>query len=226
MKFLIDTADIERIKKIYEYYPVDGITTNPSILANTGRNPFEVLREIRSFIGNDAELHVQVVSLTADSMVKEGFRIVQELGPSTHVKIPAIPEGLKAIRLLSTQGISITATTIYTPMQGFLAGKAGADYVAPYVNRIDNLSYDGVSTAQTINTLFRKNGLKTEVLAASFKNSLQILQLLQYGIGAVTVAPDILEGLIRDANVDNSIGAFISDFQTLCGEGHSMLDCN
>lgn len=226
MKFLIDNADLGKIKNIYEYYPVDGVTTNPSILAATGRNPFEVLREIRRFIGSDAELHVQVISRTAEQMAEEGLRIVNEFGSGTFVKIPAIPEGLKAIRLLASQGISVTATAVYTPAQAFLAGKAGADYVAPYVNRIDNLGYDGVSVTTCIQDLLSKNELKTDVLAASFKNSLQVLELLKYGVGAVTLAPDVIEGLLRNASVDNAVAAFISDFESLCGKGKTMLDCN
>lgn len=223
MKFLIDNADLVQIRRIYDYYPVDGVTTNPSILARTGRNPYEVLHEIRTFIGPDADLHVQVISKKAEDMVEEGRSIVRKLGDGTYVKVPAVPEGIKAIGLLSGEGIAVTATAVYTPMQAFLAGKAGADYVAPYVNRIDNLGADGIRTAQTIHDIFRMNGLKTQVLAASFKNSQQILELVRYGIGAVTAAPDVIDGLLRCADVDRAVEDFTSDFEKLCGEGKTML---
>ena len=223
MKFLIDNADLVQIRRIYDYYPVDGVTTNPSILARTGRNPYEVLHEIRTFIGPDADLHVQVISKKAEDMVEEGRSIVRKLGDGTYVKVPAVPEGIKAIGLLSGEGIAVTATAVYTPMQAFLAGKAGADYVAPYVNRIDNLGADGIRTAQTIHDIFRRNGLKTQVLAASFKNSQQILELVRYGIGAVTAAPDVIDGLLRCADVDRAVEDFTSDFEKLCGEGKTML---
>lgn len=223
MKFLIDNADLVQIRRIYDYYPVDGVTTNPSILARTGRNPYEVLHEIRTFIGPDTDLHVQVISKKAEDMVEEGRSIVRELGDGTYVKVPAVPEGIKAIGLLSREGIPVTATAVYTPMQAFLAGKAGADYTAPYVNRIDNLGADGIRTAQTIHDIFRMNGLKTQVLAASFKNSQQILELVRYGIGAVTAAPDVIDGLLRCADVDRAVEDFTSDFEKLCGEGKTML---
>ena len=223
MKFLIDNADVDKIREIYNYCPVDGVTTNPSILAKTVRKPYEVLKEIRKFIGPGEELHVQVISRKAEDMVAEGRSIVRELGDGTYVKVPAVPEGIKAIGLLSGEGIAVTATAVYTPMQAFLAGKAGADYVAPYVNRIDNLGADGIRTAQTIHDIFRMNGLKTQVLAASFKNSQQILELVRYGIGAVTAAPDVIDGLLRCADVDRAVEDFTSDFEKLCGEGKTML---
>ncbi|MGN0466468.1 MAG: fructose-6-phosphate aldolase [Lachnospiraceae bacterium] len=225
MKFVIDDANIDKIKEIYNYYPVDGVTTNPSILAKSKRNPYEVLREIREFIGEDAELHVQAVSKKAEDMVEEGHKICRELGKNTYIKIPTTPEGLKAMKMLSKEGYRVTATAIYTPMQAFLAGKAGADYAAPYVNRIDNLGANGVETAKVIHDIFKKNGLKTEVLAASFKNSQQVLELCKYGIGAATIGTDVIDGLINNASVSSAIDGFIADFEELCGEGKTMLNC-
>ena len=225
MKLLVDDADIEKIKRVYEYYAIDGVTTNPSILAKNGKNPYETLKEIREFIGEDAELHVQVVSKTADKMVEEGKRIVAELGKNTYIKIPTIPEGLKAMRILSNEGYKITATAIYTPIQGYLAAKAGADYTAPYVNRIDNLGTNGIEVTRKIHDIFENNGLKTQILAASFKNSLQVLELCEYGVGASTVAPDIIEGFINNTNVSSAVDVFTEDFENLCGKGKTMLDC-
>ncbi len=107
---------MSKSKKIYEFYPVDGVTTNPTILAQSGRKPYDVLKEIREFIGADAELHVQVVARTAEGMVEDARRIQQELGKNTYVKIPSIAEGFKAMRLLKAENANITATAIYTPM--------------------------------------------------------------------------------------------------------------
>ena len=160
MKLIIDDAHIDLIKKIYEYYPVDGVTTNPSILAKSGRQPFEVLKEIRSFIGEEAELHVQVVAKDADGMVDDAHRIVKELGANTYVKVPSIPEGFKAMKALSKENINITATAIYTPMQAYLAAKCGASYAAPYVNRIDNMGFNGIQVAKQIHDIFKNNNLK------------------------------------------------------------------
>lgn len=227
MKLLIDDADIEKIKKIYEFYAIDGVTTNPSILAKTGRNPYEVLKEIRNLLGNEAELHVQVVSNTAEDMVKEGHKIAEKLGKNTYIKIPTIPEGLKAMRILHSEGYNVTATAIYTPLQAYLAAKAGADYTAPYVNRIDNLGTNGIEVTRKIHDILKNNNFKTEILAASFKNSLQVLELCEYGVGAATVAPDIIEGFINNTtNVSAAVQDFTDDFENLCGKGKTMLNCD
>jgi len=125
MKFIIDDADIVKIKELYSTYVVDGVTTNPSILAKCGRQPYEVLTEIRQFIGAEAELHVQVIAADADGMVRDGHRIVEVLGRNTYVKVPTTKEGLKAMKALHSEGIHVTATAIYTQMQAYLAAKAG-----------------------------------------------------------------------------------------------------
>ena len=225
MKLIIDDAHMDQIKKIYEYYPIDGVTTNPSILAKSRRAPYEVLKEIREFIGADAELHVQAVAKTAEGMIEDAHRIVKELGTNTYVKIPSVPEGFKAMMALKKEGIKLTATAIYTPMQAFLAAKSGADYAAPYINRIDNMGYNGVQIAKHIHDIFRNNGLNTEVLAASFKNSQQLLELCEYGIGASTVSPDVIDVLVKNQAIDSAIDAFVADFETLTGAGKTMSDC-
>ncbi|MFR3322898.1 MAG: fructose-6-phosphate aldolase [Lachnospiraceae bacterium] len=225
MKLIIDDAHIDQIKKIYEFYPVDGVTTNPSILAKSGRKPYEVLREIREFIGSEAELHVQAVAKTAEGMIEDAHRIIAELGTNTYVKIPAVPEGFKAMKELNKEGILITATAIYTPLQGFLAGKCGASYAAPYINRIDNMGYNGIQVAKQMHDIFKKNNLKTEVLAASFKNSQQVLELCEYGVGASTVAPEVIERLVKNQAITAAIEDFVKDFETLAGEGKTMSSC-
>lgn len=225
MKFIIDDADIEKIRELYATFAVDGVTTNPTILAKSGKQPFEALKEIRDFIGQEAELHVQVVAADMEGMVEEAHRIRKELGINTYVKVPTTKEGLKAMKALKKDGTNVTATAIYTQMQAYLAGKAGADYAAPYVNRIDNLGANGVKTAKDIHDIFKKNGLKTEVLAASFKNSQQVLELCQYGIGASTISPDVIEGLIKNDSVTMAVSAFVKDFEELCGTGRTMKDC-
>ncbi|WP_294150939.1 transaldolase family protein [uncultured Selenomonas sp.] len=213
MKLLIDDANIDAIKSLYPVYPIDGVTTNPSILAKSGRQPYDVLREIRAFIGAEAELHVQVVGRTADAMLEDVERIHAELGAQTYTKIPVNPAGLEAIQ-----------RAIYTPMQAFLAAKAGADYAAPYINRIDNLGADGIATAKIIQDMFTKNGLPCNILAASFKNSQQVQALAQYGVGAATIAPAVIEGLVRNAAVAAAIDDFTRDFESLCGKGVTMKD--
>lgn len=225
MKFIIDDASIEKISRIWDYYPCDGVTTNPSILAKSGKNPYQVLSEIRSSIGDAAELHAQVISAKADEMYREGHVMNDRIGGNFYVKVPATVEGLKAIRMLKADGLKVTATAIYTPMQAFLAGKAGADYAAPYVNRIDNLGADGIETVKIIHDMFRNNGLHTSVLAASFKNTQQVQELCRYGVGAATISAEVIDGLIKNACVTDAIDVFTTAFEGLCGKGKTMADC-
>ena len=225
MTFLIDDADIERIKALYNYYPIDGVTTNPSILAKYGKNPYEALFAIREFIGNKAALHVQVVSTTAEDMVNEGRKIERMLGNNTYIKIPTIPEGLKAMQILRSEGYHVTATAIYTPMQAYLAAKAGAEYAAPYVNRIDNLGGDGVTTTKRMHDIYTNCNAETKILAAGFKNSQQVQELCEYGIDCLTIASDVIKNLIKNANVTTAVADFVADFESLCGKGMTMLNC-
>ena len=226
MKFLVDTANLESIKRAYEFYACDGVTTNPSILAKQGQAPYKTLLAIREFIGDDAALHVQVTSDKAEGMIEEARVIVSRLGKMTYVKIPTTEEGLKAMKALSAEGFLITATAIYTTAQAYLAAKAGAHFVAPYVNRMDNLGGDGIESTRKIQNILENNGFDTQVLAASFKNSHQVMELCEYGIGACTVAPEVIDGLIKNANVTAAVDAFTKDFYSLCGEGKSMIDCD
>lgn len=222
MKLIIDDGDVEKIKNVYQYYPVSGVTTNPSILAKSGREPYEVLMEIRDFIGSGAELHVQVLSQTTEDMVKEGDRIREKLGRQTFVKIPVTREGLRAIKILSMEGAAVTATAIYTPMQAYLAGEAGAAYAAPYINRIDNMGGDGIQIARDIHDIFKNNRLNTQVLAASFKNTQQVLELAKYGLGAATVSTDVIEGFLKLDVVKCAVDQFTKDFENLWGKGYTM----
>ncbi len=225
MKLIIDDANIELIKRVYEFYPIDGVTTNPSILAKSGRSPYEVLKEIREFIGDEAELHVQAVAHDAEGMIEDAHHIIEELGENTYVKIPSTPEGFKAMKALSKEGVRLTATAIYTPMQAYLAAQCGASYAAPYINRIDNMGYNGIQVAKEIQDIFKVNGMKTEILAASFKNSQQVLELCKYGIGASTVAPDVIEGFVKNQAITAAIDDFVKDFEGLTGEGMTMSNC-
>lgn len=226
MKLCIDIADVAQIRHIYEFFPVDGVSTNPSILAKAGCNPYEVLKEIRSIISEDGELFVQATARKAEDMVEEAHRIVEELGKTTLIKIPCTPEGFKAMKMLRQEGIRFIGTAIYTTMQGWLAAKCGAEYVAPYVNRIDNMGFNGVQVSKDIHDAIAGSGYDSYsgLLAASFKNSQQVLELAKYGVKAVTVAPDIIEGLVKNAAIDAAIDQFTSDFQGLAGEGNTMAN--
>jgi len=225
MKLLIDDARLDEIKKIYDVFPVSGVTTNPTILSKIGGNPFDTLKKIRDFIGEEADLHVQAVSRRAEDIVAEARHIVKILGANTYVKIPAVPEGFRAMKILvDTSEILITATAIYTPMQAFVAAQCGASFAAPYVNRIDNMGFNGIHVAQEIQKIFSANAMETEIIAASFKNSQQVLELCKCGISAATLAPEIFSALIKNSAIVDAVENFIADFETFAGNGKTMLD--
>lgn len=223
MKILIDDAHIDRIKEIYALYPVDGVTTNPTILQKVGQPPYARLKEIRDFIGYN-DLHVQVVGDTTDVMLQEAARIQKELGAYTFIKVPTTPAGLQAMSTLKSAGARVTATAIYTPMQLFWAAKAGADYAAPYVNRIDNLSGNGIESVRTMQDILENHGFSTKILGASFKNVQQVQALAAYGCAAATVSPDVLHETMKNDSVTLAVRTFISDFHTLAGTGKTMVD--
>ena len=218
MKLLIDDANLADIKRIYDLYPIDGVTTNPSILAKAGSDPASILREIRGFIGPDALLFAQALALTADGMVADAHHILEICGASTIVKIPSIPEGFKAIRMLKAEGIATCGTVVYTPMQAFLAAKAGASFVAPYVNRIDNMGYDGVRVVKEIQDILTNNHMDCMVLAASFKNSQQVMELCAYGVGSATLAPAVIDALVKNPAIDAAVQDFVHDFENATGK--------
>lgn len=223
MLFCIDDANVNAIRRIVEYYPIDGVSTNPSILAKSGRKPFEVLKEIREIIGEKGELFVQVIAKDAEGMVKDARRIVKECGKTTIVKIPCTREGFKAMKQCHKEGIRLLGTAVYTPMQGYFGAKCGCEYIAPYVNRIDNMGFDGVEVAKSIHDIIVKGGYTNcGLLAASFKNSQQVMELARYGVKAVTVAPDVIDGLVKNAAIDSAVDQFVKDFEGLCGEGITM----
>lgn len=224
MLILIDHADTAEITRLLRYFPVDGVTTNPSILAREGGNLLATLRSIGAALPDGAQLHAQVLSTETDDMVAEALALRAELGQDLYVKIPVTADGYGAMRALSDRGVNVTATGIYTPMQAVLAAKSGVRYTAPYVSRIDNLGADGVRVATDIHTMLRAQGLKADVLAASFKNSQQIYDLCLAGIGSVTAAPDVLDGLLAHPSTNTAVAKQNADLHTLIGSGRTMAD--
>ena len=224
MKLFIDDASLAQIERLCGFLPIDGVTTNPTILARAGGDPARTLTDIRARIGRERLLFAQAIPLDAEGMVRDARALVGLLGENTVVKVPAIPEGYRAIARLKAEGIRTCGTVVYTPLQAYLAAKAGADYVAPYVNRIDNLGYDGVDTVRQIQDILDTHGYGATVLAASFKNSRQVLELCAYGIGAATCAPSVLDGLAANAAVDAAARAFLDDFYGAFGALRSMAE--
>lgn len=218
MFVLIDNANIDEIRKLYDGFPYDGVTTNPSILLKEHQNIFRVLKGIRSFIPQESMLHAQLISDTAEKMVEEAHFMLRELGDDLFVKVPVTPEGLRAIRLLRKEDINITATVVYNAMQAFMAAKAGARFAAPYINRLDNMGADGIQVAKDIHDIFRIHNMEAQVLAASFRNSHQVLSLCKYGIGAITAGPDVLRALTYHDATMCADENFEQDFLALVNE--------
>ena len=224
MQYILDTANIEELKAGFNLYPLEGVTTNPSIIAKEKKPFFEILRSIRDVIGDEAMLHVQVLGNTSEKIVREAHSLRDVIGGNLYIKIPVFPEGLKAIKKLNSEGFNVTATSILTANQALLAAKAGADYVAPYVNRIDNLSGHGVQTVADIVAMFDNFNLPTKVVAASFKNAQQVHDVAVVGGQAVTVPYDVLKAVVSHPMTDNSIAQFKADWEKVYGEDQIISD--
>ncbi len=225
MKLLLDTANLADIRYFHTYYPIAGVTTNPTILAREGGDVLFRLREIRSIIGDKMELHVQVMESEYEKILEEAEAIVKFLGTkeNTFIKIPATPVGLRATRELASRGYGITVTAILSAGQALVAANAGASYVAPYVSRLENISSNGVETVSEIQAVFDAGAYKTEVLAASFKTAREVLEIALTGAGAATVSPDVMKYMMAHTNTDTSIITFHNDWGRAFG-GRSILD--
>lgn len=224
MLVLLDTANLETIRRLCDLLPIDGVTTNPTILKREGNSPMEQLKKIRAILPENCQLHIQAVSETAEQIVREARHIAEAVGGNLFVKIPVSAQGIKAMSALSKQGFSLTATAVYSSMQAFLAAKAGAKYVAPYINRLDSMGADGLKVTQEIQTIFERQNLDCGVLAASVKNTHRIAELCAIGIAAVTASPDVVEGLLGHPATDRAIEDFNSDFHSLTAPGKTLLD--
>ena len=224
MLYLLDTADLSAIKKAYDLYPMDGVTTNPTIISKEKTNFIKHLKAIRSIIGEESMLHVQVLGETAEVMIEEAKYLQEKIGGNLYIKVPVTPQGIKTMKVLSKDGFKITATAIFTAQQALMAAKAGADFVAPYVNRIDNISGNGVAVVEEIVHLFNTFDLDSKVLAASFKNVQQVHESLLNGAHSVTINMENFEMLLEHPLTDWSVDQFIKDWEGVYGERKTVLD--
>lgn len=223
MIYILDTADLAAIKHCNEFYPLSGVTTNPSIIAKEKGDFWQILKEIRGVIGNDKMLHVQTVQTTAKKMVEEAKLIKEKIGGDIYIKIPIGEEGLKAVPMIKNLGIGVTMTAIFTPAQALMAAKAGADFVAPYVNRLDHILGDGTNVVAEIVQQFEIYGLDCKVLAASFKNAEQVHRCALCGCHSVTVSADVLKSLITHPMTDAAVEGFERDWKGVYGD-KTILD--
>ncbi len=216
MIYIADTADIAALKDLYSFFPLGGVTTNPTILKQSGLKLSKAIEEIAKIVGSGS-IHVQMLSNTTEEMVKEAKKYKEyfNFGDNFYAKIPVSIEGYRAMQILKDAGINITATAIFTQQQALVASRAGADFVAPYVSRLDNISSHGIEVVSDIVKNTKKFDLPTKVLAASFKTVDQIHRVSMAGAQAATIGPELLYQLVKHPMTDISIAQFEEDGKDL-----------
>ena len=218
MKLILDTANLDDIRYFNTYYPIVGVTTNPTILSREGGDIVAHLHEIRKIIGEKKELHIQVTETEYEAIVAEAKAIVSAFGKNTYIKIPATDVGLRATKTLSEEGYNITVTAVLSAGQALLAANAGAKYVAPYVSRLENICENGIDTVAEIQQIFDAAGCDTEILAASFKTAREVLEVALTGAGAATVSTDVMKKLLAHPATDTGIAGFANDWEKAFGK--------
>ncbi len=212
MDFYLDSADYRKITEYVEAYNIKGVTSNPTIIV---KDKADIMKLIE-VVPKDKELFVQVISDELVGIIEETKKLMS-LSENIIVKIPATPNGLKAIKILKEQNIKTLATGIYSVEQALMAANCGAAYVAPYVNRICDLEIDGVKAALEIQKTFKQQNIDCKVLAASFKNMMQVKELMINGIDAVTISADLMEKLIYNKNTEYAVKDFVSAWKDYTG---------
>ena len=212
MKFFIDTADVKEIRAAHELGLVDGVTTNPSLIAKSGRKFKDVIKEIVSIV--DGPISAEVISLDAPGMIKEAKELVK-IHKNIVIKLPMTPEGLKACKALTEKGIKTNVTLIFTPMQALLAAKAGASYVSPFVGRLDDISQDGMQIVEEIRTIFDNYGYMAEIIVASVRNPIHVLNSALIGADIATIPYSVMIQLAKHPLTDAGIEKFLKDWESV-----------
>jgi transaldolase len=210
MKFFIDTANTEEIKKGLELGMVDGVTTNPSLVAKEPRPFTEILAEICALV--DGPISAEVISLDADGMVAEGSELAK-IHKNIVIKVPMTADGLKAVKRLAAEGIRTNVTLIFSPAQALLAAKAGAAYVSPFVGRLDDTAQDGMNLISEIMTIFRNYGFKSEVIVASVRSPMHVIQSALIGADIATIPYKVIAQLARHPLTDLGVAQFLADWE-------------
>lgn len=223
MEFMLDTANIDEIKKYEAIIPLAGVTSNPSILKKEGKIDFFAhMNQIRNIIGTDRTLHVQIVACDYEGMIKDAETILEKIDTQVFIKVPVSEVGLKVIKELKRREINVTATAIYTKFQAYLAIAAGADYIAPYFNRMENLNIDPKEAISEMAKEIARTNSCTKILAASFKNVGQVNASLENGAQAATMGVDIIKQAFDMPSIEKAVTDFTSDWEASFGEGTSI----
>lgn len=212
MKIFLDTANLESIRKFNDMGLLDGITTNPSLMSKEGGNPKDGMAEITKIIKGDVSL--EVLSTEYSGMVDEG-RKLRDYGENVVVKVPMTPDGLKACKALTAEGIPVNVTLIFSSNQAVLAAKAGAKYVSPFIGRLDDIGHDGMNLIQEIKTIFSNYNFGTEILVASVRHPLHVVEAAKIGADVVTLPPVVLDKMLKHPLTDIGLKNFLADWEKL-----------
>lgn len=212
MKFFIDTANVKEIREAASYGVVDGVTTNPSLIAKEGRDFKQVIQEICAIV--DGPISAEAVSLEADKMINEGAELAK-IHKNVVVKLPMTKDGLKATKALAQQGIKVNMTLVFSPSQALLAAKVGAAYVSPFVGRLDDISHFGMDLVSQIMTIYNNYGYPTEVIVASIRNPLHVVDAALAGAHIATIPFSVIDQLVKHPLTDIGIDKFLADWKKL-----------
>jgi transaldolase len=215
MKLFIDTADLNEIKELASWGILDGVTTNPTLLAKSGRSFQEVIDEIFALV--DGPISLEVLSEKADDMIKEAKQIIskipQKYRKNVAIKIPMIPEGLKAVKALRKEGIKTNVTLIFSANQALLAAKAGATFVSPFIGRLDDNGQEGMQVIEEIMDIFCNYDIETEVIVASIRHPIHVIEAARLGADIATVPPDVIRKMAKHPLTDTGIQSFLNDWK-------------
>lgn len=214
MKFFIDTANVEEIRKAVAMGVVAGVTTNPTLIAKEGRDFVETIKEIATIV--EGPISAEVISLEADGMIAEAKELCAKIdNPNLVIKIPMCAEGLKAVKALTDLGMKTNVTLIFTPGQALLAAAAGATYVSPFIGRLDDIGFCGLDLITQIVTIFRKQSIQTQIIAASTRSPLHVIEVAEAGCDIATVPYKVLMDMTKHPLTDKGIERFLADWESV-----------
>ncbi|MEM7071108.1 MAG: fructose-6-phosphate aldolase [Pseudomonadota bacterium] len=210
MKFFIDSADLSEIKRLHQLGFVDGVTTNPSLIARSGRDFFEVISELCTMV--KGPVSAEVVAQDHEGMLKEGHKLAK-IADQIAVKLPLTPAGLQTCKVLSSEGIKVNVTLCFQPAQALLAAKAGASFISPFVGRLDDLGEDGMQLIESIRTIYDQYDFATEILVASVRGPAHVIQAAEIGADIVTIPPKVVDQLFKHPLTDSGLAIFLRDWK-------------
>jgi transaldolase len=210
MKIFVDSADLDEIRELASWGVIDGVTTNPTLIAKSGRSFKEIIEEIFEIV--DGPISLEAISLDAKSIVKEA-RELAKIHKNVIVKIPMTAEGLKAIKILSKEGIKTNATLIFSANQALLAAKAGATYVSPFIGRLDDIGQEGMQIIEEIVDIFRNYNFNTQVIVASIRHPIHVVQAAKLGADVATIPPSVIRKMVKHSLTDIGIKRFLDDWK-------------